>query len=74
MVKDRVITTAVNSTRADNSDTDDKTLTFPLLSNKTTKLISKPSKTFAYLLICLLIFFLFHEFFQENNQMVQYHD
>ena len=56
VVKNNVAYAELDPTRADRKNINDKTVTFTLTSDEKTKVTSKNSISFAFLLISLVIF------------------
>lgn len=56
VVKNNVAYAEIDPTRADRKNINDKTVTFTLTSEEKTKVTSKNSISFAFLLISLVIF------------------
>ena len=56
VVKNNVAYAEIDPTRADRKNINDKTVTFTLTSDEKTKVTSKNSISFAFLLISLVIF------------------
>lgn len=56
VVKNNVAYAKIDPTRADRKNINDKTVTFTLTSDEKTKVTSKNSISFAFLLISLVIF------------------
>lgn len=56
VVKNNVAYAEIDPTRADRKNINDKTVTFTMTSDEKTKVTSKNSISFAFLLISLVIF------------------